>query len=316
MCEKLVGYSAVYKVCFGMACFFFFFCLFTIKINNSKSCRAYIHNGWVFDCLITSSVYRSVPLTFQLHVVLDRKKKRLMSLLLSGVMQSSANKLKQQSINKSCFFLLLGFKQRFLMVLVLKTSNSHYNQMISFVFSWPDSGLLSFYFWQQCAQEHSSFLIRTLSSMVRASHFVMLLHSVLPWGWSDQCGYGCTSSCKASIVQVQKGYLELSVRNHTRTKINHSLFVLTTSRPRGQVKQLQCCLANSLRSRDRSDVAEIVLLRAQRRMLAWLLQVALLQHSSWGPCYVVKWYHAGGRKQETLSTIKECGMSLSFRLVM
>ncbi|OXB80878.1 UNVERIFIED_CONTAM: hypothetical protein H355_016895 [Colinus virginianus] len=44
-CEKLVGYSAVYKVCFGMACFFFFFCLFTIKINNSKSCRAYVHNG-------------------------------------------------------------------------------------------------------------------------------------------------------------------------------------------------------------------------------------------------------------------------------
>lgn len=51
MCEKLVGYSAVYKVCFGMACFFFLFFLFTIKINSSKSCRAYIHNGWVF-CLI------------------------------------------------------------------------------------------------------------------------------------------------------------------------------------------------------------------------------------------------------------------------
>ncbi|KAB0401239.1 hypothetical protein E2I00_011225, partial [Balaenoptera physalus] len=44
-CEKLVGYSAVYRVCFGMACFFFIFCLLTLKINNSKSCRAYIHNG-------------------------------------------------------------------------------------------------------------------------------------------------------------------------------------------------------------------------------------------------------------------------------
>eukprot|EP00075_Anas_platyrhynchos_P013237 XP_027302490.1 serine incorporator 5 [Anas platyrhynchos] len=52
MCEKLVGYSAVYKVCFGMACFFFFFCLFTIKINNSKSCRAYIHNGFWFIKLL------------------------------------------------------------------------------------------------------------------------------------------------------------------------------------------------------------------------------------------------------------------------
>ncbi|XP_006889947.1 PREDICTED: serine incorporator 5 [Elephantulus edwardii] len=44
-CEKLVGYSAVYRVCFGMACFFFLFSLLTLRINNSKSCRAYIHNG-------------------------------------------------------------------------------------------------------------------------------------------------------------------------------------------------------------------------------------------------------------------------------
>ncbi|XP_036618416.1 serine incorporator 5 isoform X1 [Trichosurus vulpecula] len=51
-CEKLVGYSAVYRVCFGMACFFFIFCLFTIKIDNSKSCRAYIHNGFWFIKLL------------------------------------------------------------------------------------------------------------------------------------------------------------------------------------------------------------------------------------------------------------------------
>ncbi|XP_030049083.1 serine incorporator 5 [Microcaecilia unicolor] len=48
-CSKLAGYSAVYRVCFGMACFFFIFFLLTLRINNSKSCRAYIHNGfWLF----------------------------------------------------------------------------------------------------------------------------------------------------------------------------------------------------------------------------------------------------------------------------
>ncbi|NXS45989.1 SERC5 protein, partial [Balaeniceps rex] len=57
MCEKLVGYSAVYKVCFGMACFFFLFFLFTIKINSSKSCRAYVHNGfWLIKLIILAAM--------------------------------------------------------------------------------------------------------------------------------------------------------------------------------------------------------------------------------------------------------------------
>uniref|UniRef100_W5MG60 Serine incorporator 5 n=1 Tax=Lepisosteus oculatus TaxID=7918 RepID=W5MG60_LEPOC len=51
-CEMLVGYSAVYKVCFGMACFFFFLFVFTLKVNNNRGCRAYIHNGfWFFKFL-------------------------------------------------------------------------------------------------------------------------------------------------------------------------------------------------------------------------------------------------------------------------
>ncbi|KAI4893158.1 hypothetical protein NFI96_020678 [Prochilodus magdalenae] len=51
-CSALVGYSAVYKVCFGMACFFFFFSVFTIRVQNSMGCRAAIHNGfWFFKFL-------------------------------------------------------------------------------------------------------------------------------------------------------------------------------------------------------------------------------------------------------------------------
>ncbi|XP_012871269.1 PREDICTED: serine incorporator 5 [Dipodomys ordii] len=56
-CEKLVGYSAVYRVCFGMACFFFVFCLITLKINTSKGCRAHIHNGfWFFKLLLLGAM--------------------------------------------------------------------------------------------------------------------------------------------------------------------------------------------------------------------------------------------------------------------
>ncbi|KAM7018042.1 serine incorporator 5 [Tautogolabrus adspersus] len=45
-CKTLVGYAAVYKVCFGMSCFFLFFCFFTLRVNNSDGCRAAVHNGF------------------------------------------------------------------------------------------------------------------------------------------------------------------------------------------------------------------------------------------------------------------------------
>uniref|UniRef100_A0A3Q3JMR9 Serine incorporator 5 n=1 Tax=Monopterus albus TaxID=43700 RepID=A0A3Q3JMR9_MONAL len=52
-CKTLVGYSAVYKMCFGMACFFFMFALLTIRVNNSTGCRAAIHNRfWLLKFIV------------------------------------------------------------------------------------------------------------------------------------------------------------------------------------------------------------------------------------------------------------------------
>lgn len=46
-CNLLLGYESVYKLMFGMACFFFLMMILTIGIKNTKDCRAGIQNGCV-----------------------------------------------------------------------------------------------------------------------------------------------------------------------------------------------------------------------------------------------------------------------------
>ena len=44
---QVIGYEAVYRVCFALAMFFFLFCVIMIKVQTSKDPRAKIQNGWV-----------------------------------------------------------------------------------------------------------------------------------------------------------------------------------------------------------------------------------------------------------------------------
>ena len=45
-CDVLVGYLAVYRICFGMAAFFFLFMVLNIGVSSGKDCRAGLNNGY------------------------------------------------------------------------------------------------------------------------------------------------------------------------------------------------------------------------------------------------------------------------------
>ena len=45
-CDVLVGHLAVYRICFGMAAFFFLFMVLNIGVSSGKDCRAGLNNGY------------------------------------------------------------------------------------------------------------------------------------------------------------------------------------------------------------------------------------------------------------------------------
>ena len=52
LCQLITGYGAVYRMCFGLAVFFFVFSLCMINVKSSRDYRAPIHNGfWFFKIL-------------------------------------------------------------------------------------------------------------------------------------------------------------------------------------------------------------------------------------------------------------------------
>lgn len=56
-CDSVVGFLAVYRVCFAMAAFFILFSIIMIKVNSSKDPRAKIQNGfWAIKVLLLIGV--------------------------------------------------------------------------------------------------------------------------------------------------------------------------------------------------------------------------------------------------------------------
>jgi len=55
-CERVVGYLAVYRIMFAIACFYFLFFVTMLFVRNSRDPRSYIQNGLaqvVYVCIVS-----------------------------------------------------------------------------------------------------------------------------------------------------------------------------------------------------------------------------------------------------------------------
>ena len=50
-CNRVVGYLAVYRILFAVACFYFLFFVTMLFVKNSRDPRSYIQNGYV-GCIV------------------------------------------------------------------------------------------------------------------------------------------------------------------------------------------------------------------------------------------------------------------------
>ena len=52
ICDTIVGYEAVYRICFALTCFFSFFSIIMLNVKNSNDPRSKLQNGfWFFKIL-------------------------------------------------------------------------------------------------------------------------------------------------------------------------------------------------------------------------------------------------------------------------
>jgi hypothetical protein len=52
-CKSILGYFAVYRICFALACFYFLFMMLMIYVRSSRDPRSMIQNGfWFFKILV------------------------------------------------------------------------------------------------------------------------------------------------------------------------------------------------------------------------------------------------------------------------
>lgn len=74
-CDKLVGFEAVYRVCFGLVCFYWLFMILMIAVRNSRDPRSSIQNGFwgikfliLIALIIAAFFIPSAPFTSVMYV--------------------------------------------------------------------------------------------------------------------------------------------------------------------------------------------------------------------------------------------------------
>lgn len=211
MCDKLVGYSAVYRISFAMSIFYLILSVIMLNVTSTSEFRAKIHNGFwyiklmvLFGIVVTTFYLPSISLFWRIWMYIGLTGGFIFILLQIvliidfGYSWSAAWAEKMDTLNTKCWYFALAFAT-------------------ALVYSISIAAAVMFYLFFTNPEDISFCKANTFYISFNVAHCIMAtVVSILPRVQSENQGAGLLQSSVVTIYTMYLTWNTLSTQPDTK----------------------------------------------------------------------------------------------------